>query len=149
MVIKATLPPKDRSPSGTECSVLIAVERPSFHRLLEHVVQGGPGLRLVGGSSRRVSPVHQAARLAPNVIIVSTRLQGREPGNVLADFKRSSPASTLILLTHPQGEPLAPRGADACLPEDAIVTRLLPMIRKAALRAANRTPPPASAGLRT
>jgi DNA-binding NarL/FixJ family response regulator len=149
MFTRATPPRTRPAESAKDFSVLIAVEKPSFQRLLEHVVHGDPGLRLVGGSSRRVSPVRQAARLAPNVIILSTRLKGREPGEVLAELKRSCPASTLILLTHALGEPVAPPGADVCLPEDAVVRRLLPMIRKAAHRAADRTPQPASAGPRT
>src|SRR3990172_8821544 len=80
--------------------VLIAVQSPSFERLIEHLLHGHPGLRVVGGSSRRhFGPADKAARLVPDVIIASTRLHGREHGDVLADLKRSSPASTLILLT--------------------------------------------------
>jgi DNA-binding NarL/FixJ family response regulator len=130
-------------------SVLIAAARPSFQRLLEHVLEGEPGLRVVGGPWGRASQVRKAARLSPNVIVVSARLQAREPVSFLAELKRSSPASALILLTHGLEEPAPPAEADVCLPEDAVVTRLLPMIRKAALRAADRTPLPASAGPRT
>lgn len=131
------------------CRVLIAVQAPSFERLLQHVLHGQPGLRVVGGSARRGSPADQAARLAPDVIVASTRLRGREPGDVLAGLKRSSPASTLILLTHAQGEPVAAPWADACLPEDAVVRRLVPAIRKAVDLAGSRAPRPAAAGPRT
>lgn len=113
-----------------DSSVLIAVPRPSFERLIEHVLHGHPGLRVVGGSSKRDSPTDKAARLSPDLIIASTRLHGREPG-VLASLKRSSPASTLILLTDGPDDPIPDPGADAWLPEDAVVQRLLPVIREA------------------
>lgn len=139
----------ERAPRQTErpktpgCSVFIAVEPPSLQRLIEHVLHGESGLRVVGGSSKSLSPARQVARLSPSVIVVNHRLQRRQ-GHVLVDLKRSSPGSTLILLTHSLAESAPPREADACLPEDAVVKRLLPMIRKAAFRAADRTPPPAA-----
>lgn len=129
-------------------SVLIAVQPSSFERLIEHVLHGHPGLRVVGGSSPRASPADKAARLAPDVIIANTRLLGRERGDVIADLKRSSPASTLILLTHAPGEPVPHQGADACLPEDAVVRRLLPVIDKVVGRRRDRVLQPASAGRR-
>jgi DNA-binding NarL/FixJ family response regulator len=131
-----------------DCRVLIAVRPPSFERLLEHVLHGHPGLRVVGGSGRRASPTHLAARLAPDVIIASTRLHGKEPGDVLADLKRSSPASTLILLTDDLASPAPHGAADACLPEDAVVRRLLPVIREVVDRARDRAPLPVPAGRR-
>jgi DNA-binding NarL/FixJ family response regulator len=137
-----------RSRVGTEkdCSVLIAVQPPAFKRLIEHVLHGHPGLRVVGGASKRDSPAHKAARLEPDVIIA--RLHGTEHGDVVADLKRSSPASTLILLTHALGEPVLHPGADAWLPEDAVVRRLLPVIRKAVDRARDRATQPTPTGRR-
>ena len=85
-----------------DCKVLIAVQPPALERLIEHVLHGHPGLRVVGGS-RRDSAARRAARLAPDVIIASTRLHGKEHGDVLADLKRSCPASTLILAATNQG----------------------------------------------
>lgn len=125
-------------------SVLIAVEPPAFQRLIEHVLHGESGLEVIGSSVTRVSPAHQAARLTPDVIIVNHRLQRRQGGDVLVDLKRSSPSSTLILLTHSLGESAPPREADAWLPEDAVVKRLLPVIRNAAPRTTDRTLRPAS-----
>src|SRR5262245_4481056 len=81
-------------------SVLIAVKPDSFQRLIEHVLHGHPGLRVVGGPSKEDSAAARAARHEPDVIIASTRLHRSERGDVLKDLKRSSPASTLILLTH-------------------------------------------------
>lgn len=129
-------------------SVLVSVEPTSLQRLIGYVLQGESGLRVVFGSSKGLSPASLAARLNPNVIVVNHRLQKRQ-SQVLADLKRTSPGSTLILLTHSLAESAPPREADACLPEDAVVRQLLPMIRKTALRAANRTPLPAVAGFRT
>ncbi len=133
---------------ASRCSVLIAVEPPSLQRLIQHVLHNDSGLRVVGASSRSVSPANQAARLSPNVIVVNHRLQ-KHQRQVLDDLKRASPGSTLILLTHSLAESAPPREADASLPEDAVVRRLLPMIRKTANRAADRTPLPAPAGFRS
>lgn len=133
--------------------VLIAVHPPSLERLLEHLLAGQPELRVVGGSARSAhrppgSPAAKAARLAPDLIIANTRLLGREPGDVVADLKRSSPASTLILLTHGLAEPAPHPEADACLPEEAVVRRLLPTIREALDRPQERAKRPALAGRR-
>lgn len=111
-------------------SVLIAVEPPSLTRLLEHLLHGHPGLRVVGRAASR-DALAVASRLAPHVIIANTRPHWMERGLLLADLKRSSPTSTLILLTQAPGERVTPlEGADACLPEDAVVRRLLPLIRR-------------------
>lgn len=135
---------------SSRLSVLVSVEPTSLQRLIGYVLQGESGLRVVFGSSKGLSVSHRVARLAPNVIVVNHRVQRKQPGDVLTDLRRLSPASTLILLTSSLSGSAPPQGAaDVCLPEDAVVARLLPMIRKAALRAADRTPQPASAGLRT
>ena len=133
---------------GRDFSVLIAVEPPSLERLIEHVLYGHPGLRVVGGGSKRVSPAHLAARLIPDVIIVNSRANGLERSGVAAELKRSSPASTLIHLTHVLGEPVPDQGTDACLPEEAVVRRLLPVIHQVA-RVRERTQQSAPAVPRT
>jgi hypothetical protein len=123
---------------SVRCRILIAVEPEPFVRLIEHVLQGHPGLQVVGRSPKSDSLAIRAGRLAPDVIIANTRLHRRKD-HVLADLKRSSPGSRLILLTHDL-DPLAtgPEGPEAeyaCLPEDAIVRRLLPVIRTLVARA--------------
>jgi len=134
--------------SGKDLSVLIAVEPPSFQRLIEHVLCGEPGLRVVGASAKKASPVLRAVRFTPNVIIVNTRVNGKEHGVVLADLKRSHPAATLILLTHGLYESGSAYEADTWLAEDAVVRRLAPAIRKAARRVRDRVPQPVSTGAR-
>jgi DNA-binding NarL/FixJ family response regulator len=117
-------------PSAERRSVLIAVEPRSFIRLIEHLLDGHPELRVVGRSSKS-GALALAGRLAPDVIIANTRLDGRERSGVLAGLKRSSPASSLILLTRALGEPFQePSGADVCLPEEAVVKHLLPAIHR-------------------
>jgi hypothetical protein len=68
---------------------------------------------------------------------------------MLAALKRSSPASTLILLTHGLDERALQSQVDAWLPEDAIVKRLLPVIRKAVHRTRERAPQSAFTGRRS
>jgi DNA-binding NarL/FixJ family response regulator len=137
--------PRRGGPQGQ--SVLITVEPPSLQRLIGHILHGQNGLWVVGTAARNASPASLAARLAPDVIVTNQRLQRLGKGDV-SELKRSSPSSRLILLTHNVVDS-AQLCADVCLPEAAIVSRLLPMIRKAALRAADRTNTPAVAGPRT
>jgi hypothetical protein len=87
--------------------------------------------------------------LAPDVIVINQRLRRQRPGDFVADLKRSCPSSTVILLTPTFAGPAPDQDADICLPEEAIVQALLPMIRQLTLRAADRTPSPASAGSRS
>jgi len=118
---------------AAERSVLIAVQPESFVRLIEHVLGEEPGLRVVGRLSKGDSIARSVGRLAPDVIITNTRLFGREHGQVLAGLKRSSPGSTLILLTQAFGGPFpAPSGADGWLSEEAVVEQLVPMVQKLA-----------------
>jgi DNA-binding NarL/FixJ family response regulator len=138
----------NRVESAKDRSVLIAVQPLAFERLIQHLLHGHPGLRVVGGSSKTASAADQAARLAPDVIIASTRLQGKEPGDALADLKRSSPASTLILLIDGLSHSGPHAGADAWLPEDDVVRRLLPVIRKVVGRVRDRAPQVAAADRR-
>ena len=136
-------PPTGRAAKAR--SVLIALDPPSFIRLVEHLLHGHPGLRIVGRASKSGAPA-LAGRLAPDVIIANTRPPAQR-GDVLAELRRSSPTSTLILLTHAPGEPVPPAdGADACLPEDAVVRRLLPLLRK--LRQPRSESQPSSLGER-
>lgn len=132
-------------------NVLIAVEPPSLERLIQHVLEGESGLRLVSCPSRSFSQGSSRSHSVPNVdvIVVNHRLQRKQSGDVLKDLKRACPASTLILLTPFLAGPTPPQGVDVCLPEEAVVKGLLPMIRKAALRAVDRTPLPAHSGPRT
>jgi DNA-binding NarL/FixJ family response regulator len=137
-----------RSPSRErDFRVLIAVERRSFQRLIEHVLHGHPGLLVLNEASKHALSARRAGRLAPDVIIVSSRISGSEPEGLLAALRASSPASTLILLTHVSCR--SRTAADACLHEEAVVTRLLPTIQRATHRMRNRVPLPALAGSRT
>ena len=141
---------RTRGAVAPDCSILIAVQPQSFQRLIEHLLHGHAGLRIVGHEARGNSALAQAARLAPDVIIASTRLHGRERhGDVLAALKRSSPASTLILLTHGLDEHALQSEVDAWLPEDAIVKRLLPVIRKVVDRTRERALQSTSTGRRS
>ena len=129
MPSKSPRPPAGRSAAKAR-SVLIALDPPAFVRLIGHLLHGRPDLRIVGRCSKS-GALARAGRLAPDVIISNTR-PGAAPDDILAGLKRSSPVSTLIVLTHARGRSVcrSPAGADACLPEEAVVTRLLPLIRK-------------------
>jgi len=123
--------PSSASRSAAQArSVLIALDPPSFIRLIGHLLHGRPEFRIVGRCSKS-GALARAGRLAPDVIIANTR-PGAAPGDILAGLKRSSPTSTLIVLTHAPGQsaPQSPEAADVCLPEEAVVRRLLPLIRK-------------------
>jgi hypothetical protein len=123
--------------------ILVAVAPRSLSRVVEHLLRGREGLALVGsaGSDRQLAS--RARRAAPDLLVVSLRLLGREAGARLASLRLSSPGSKLIVVSPGTfAIPLRPRGADAMVPEEALVRRLVPLVRKL-VRLRGRRPLPA------
>lgn len=144
---------RSRTRPASEPRVLIAVEPPSLRRLLGHLLEGQSGLEVMARAPRSAPGLLKAARLAPDVIIVNHRVNPRAPRKerfaFLASLKRFSPASTLIFLAHSFYLSARHEAVDLCLPEDAVVSGLLPMIRKANRSAAHRASTPVPSGPRT
>lgn len=120
--------------------VLVAVKPRSLVRLIEHLFHDDPELFIVGRPAEGTGLARRARRLAPDVVVASTRLLGRKHGPVLADLRRFSPASKLILICPAEafGSVARASAADAHLAEEAIVRRLVPTLRQLGARVQER-----------
>ena len=101
-------------------------------RVIEHLFCNQPNLRVVARSSNGGRLARYAACLKPEVIVAHARLYGSQTAKAVAEVKRSSPASKLILICSFQRSPsqLRKSGADACLLEEALVRQLIPVVQK-------------------
>jgi DNA-binding NarL/FixJ family response regulator len=110
--------------------ILIAVASPALLKVVEHLLGELPGTRIVDTATSPQALQWEAARLAPDLIVTSTRRLGRETLRGAAELKGASPGSKLIVITS-DGEWSAddPRGAaDASLGEEDLVRGLLPIV---------------------
>lgn len=110
---------------------VFAAASPALARVLGHVLGAAAGLDAHVGSPSPVDLVSEATRLGPDVIATTLACLGREPSACVAPLKAASPATKLILIAPVEeccdacGWP----GVDACVPEEALVARLVPVIR--------------------
>jgi DNA-binding NarL/FixJ family response regulator len=122
--------------------VLIAVAPQALSRVVEHVLQGHQGLALVGSADSDRKLATRARRTSPDLVVVSLRLLGRHPGASLVSLRETSPGSKLIVISPGTfAPPLRPRGADAIVREEALVRRLVPLLRRLTGRRARRQVP--------
>lgn len=109
--------------------LLLAVSSPELARVVQHLLREMPALEIVERSSSAPALQRDAARLAPDVIVTSARLLGKEGG--LEALRRFSPASKLVVITCDaacgDGRGEAPV-ADASLEEEDIVRELVPIL---------------------
>ena len=73
--------------------------------------------------------VRLSGRLAPDLIVTSVRLLGREKSEALFQVRRSSPDSRLILIHPFSGVAWRSLRADAHMPEESLVRCLVPAAR--------------------
>lgn len=112
--------------------VVIAASPRPLVRVIEHLLSSHQELQIVSRSSRLSHLLTYACYLLPELIIVNTRLMGREIDQTIAEIKRLSPKSKLILICpfKELSQTVRRSGADADLQEDALVTGLSPLVRK-------------------
>jgi hypothetical protein len=94
--------------------------------VIEHLLRSHEALQIVARSSDRKHLLAHSCSLSPELIVVNTRLTGRRIAETLAEIRRGSPRSKLILVC-PAEEyfpAVGPCGADADLNEEALVKRL-------------------------
>jgi DNA-binding NarL/FixJ family response regulator len=113
-------------------SVLIAVKPVSLSRVIEHLLRQVHGIEVLGRVEDAKLLPELAGRLAPDIVVANFSLLGREPGELVAGVKSSSPFTRLILISRVEGLASSARrsGADAHLPEEALVKRLLPVLER-------------------
>jgi DNA-binding NarL/FixJ family response regulator len=112
--------------------VLVVVRTLPLMRVIDHLFCDEPGVRVIARSNNGDRLVPYSACLRPELIIAHARLLGKTANKALAEIKRSSPASKVILICSSQKPPHELRrcGADACLREEALVQRLPLVVRK-------------------
>jgi DNA-binding NarL/FixJ family response regulator len=117
--------------------ILLALTSPGMLRVVEHLLEELPDMRIVDRSATAAALPADAARWAPDVIVASTRFLGRELDRQAAQVRGSSPRSKLLLITS-DGEwrlTSAHRSAaDASLDEEDLVLGLLPLVHTLAAR---------------
>jgi hypothetical protein len=78
--------------------VLVAVKSVALARVIQHVLHGEAGISGIDFADSEQGLMEQAQRLRPGLIIVNSRLFGREAGAALTRLKRANPKSKLILI---------------------------------------------------
>jgi hypothetical protein len=111
--------------------ILLALASPSLVRVAQHLLHEIPAVEL------RVCPsglavVGEAARLLPDVLVVSARFLGRERFDGVAALRGVAPAAKLVVITSDE-EPWLEhdgrlQGIDASLEEEDLVRALLPIV---------------------
>jgi hypothetical protein len=111
--------------------VLVAVAPDPLGRIVEHLLDAEPRFRLAGRLAQGQDPARHARRAAPDIVVANLRFLGKDHGRVLDDLRRSSPAARVVLL-HPYAMPRSLDGAHVHLDEQAVVRRLLGVLRELA-----------------
>jgi DNA-binding NarL/FixJ family response regulator len=77
--------------------VLIAVKSKALARVIQHVLHTEAGISGIDFADSEQRLMEQAQRLRPGLIIVNSRLLGRDAGVALTQLKRANPQSKLLL----------------------------------------------------
>ena len=111
--------------------ILIAVQPISLFNVMKHVLTLAPEVELVSSPDDKDSLTQQAKRLQPDLVITNARKLGEGAHEVLADTRRVSPHSRIILTyfdTRIAAE--NDRAVDEYLEEELIVKRLVAAVRR-------------------
>lgn len=113
-------------------TVVVGITPQPLLRVVEHLFGEHPEIRIVARPTDAGRIKRQAGLHAPDLIVVHQRLLGKVAHETIADLKRSSPGSKLILIRSDQAWGGRRYGADANLAEEAIVRRLLTTVERLA-----------------
>jgi hypothetical protein len=112
--------------------VVIGVSPRSLLRAVEHLLGSEKSLQIVSRSTRKSHLLAHSCGLSPEVIVVNTHLLGRQVAESIAQIRRRSPGSWVIL-AFPFKEfsrTVGNCGADGGLSEEDLVFGLPRMIRR-------------------
>ncbi len=120
--------------ASNKVTVLVAVKPTSMGRVIVHLFRSRPDLQIVEHRSAAGTLARHAGRVLPDLIVANTRSLGKARWETVAQVKRFSPNSKLIVLCPLGGFEQKAResGADAYLEEEALVRGLLDTVRKLA-----------------
>ena len=110
---------------------LIAVQPLSLFNVMKHVLTLAPEVQLVSSPDDNDTLTQQAKRLQPDLVITNARKLGEGAHEVLADTRRVSPHSRIILTYFDTRIAAAnDRAVDEYLEEELIVKRLIAAVRR-------------------
>src|SRR5262245_55950378 len=122
---------RTRPEGALKVRVVAAVRSEGLARLLGHLLDETGEFEAVVGGPRAAGRTSEISRLGPDVIVVTLSCLGKEPAARIAELKAAHPAARLLVISpRPQPEASRPAGADAQVPEEAIVSSLVAEIRK-------------------
>ncbi|MBI2822812.1 MAG: hypothetical protein HYX74_11375 [Acidobacteria bacterium] len=113
-----------------KATVLVAVQPPSLLRVIEYLFWAAPDLRVVGLRTALSGLVDRVARARPELVVVNAKLLGPNARNVIAAVRRASPGSKLIVTCFLECALFRTYGVEACIPEESLVRRLVPTVRR-------------------
>ena len=112
--------------------VLVAVEPIGLSQVVRHLLAPATEIQLVTCRNQTLGLDHQVQRLRPDLVITNARLLGEQAPHVLANAKRFSPRSKIIVTDFDarlSGLARIP-AVDAYLEEESLVKRLLSATRR-------------------
>ena len=106
---------------------ILVVSPPALSQLIEYLFRVRPEFEVVGSLNGLRNMGRQAGRLCPELIVVNVKPVSTAVCRAVASIKRSSPLSKLILICPARDFMAGARrcGADACLEQEKLVSRLL------------------------
>jgi DNA-binding NarL/FixJ family response regulator len=120
---RGTRPPKTR---------ILLLGSPALLRVMRHLLGGRQDIEIVGALRDSRHLRRRAARLRPEITVVSLRLLRAEAAHAIHSITAIHPASKAVLI-YPDDD-FAPYarscGADACIQEGALASRLLSVVRR-------------------
>jgi DNA-binding NarL/FixJ family response regulator len=94
-----SVPPADPGPGTDPIRVLIADDHALFRRGLEMVLQGEPGLELVGQASDGQEAVKIAGEVVPDVVLMDIRMPKMTGIEAARQMKEVAPSAKIVILT--------------------------------------------------
>lgn len=110
---------------------ILLLSSPAMSKVIEHLLRGKPDFEVVGSIGGLKSLGQHAGQVLPEVIVADVKPVSAGVCRTAASIKQASPASKLILICPVLDFARGARkcGADACLNDEKLVCRLLPVAR--------------------
>ena len=111
--------------------VVVGLSPRSLLRAVEHLLCAQKSLRIISRSSRRYHLLVHSCQQSPELIVVNVRLLGRRVSETIAEIRRLSPQSKLILVCPIKefSRAIDRCGADGGIDEEALVRGLPRLVR--------------------
>lgn len=111
--------------------VIAAARSQGLARVLGHLLLEADELESFVGVPGPAALAAEVSRLSPDVIVVALPSLGTAPEARIGELKAALPASRLLVIASAEEmEASPPAGADARIPEEAVVASLVSEIRK-------------------